>query len=101
MVFNCLQSLTIQSQITNDESPLVDEFDDNANESNMELDQDEAEVVDGDIDSSDELDPDQSNDDDSLGLDLSDANLYQWTKELKSVEVNFFTELVGPTQQKI
>ncbi|GFN98390.1 hypothetical protein PoB_002489600 [Plakobranchus ocellatus] len=77
IAFSFLQSLTVQSQNTNDEGTPVDEFDDNADESDIELDWDEEEEIDGNIESSDKLDPDQSNDDNGLGLDLGDANLYQ------------------------
>ncbi|GFO36876.1 hypothetical protein PoB_006338100 [Plakobranchus ocellatus] len=92
-----------QSQNSNDEGTTVDEFDDNVDESDIGLDQDEEEEVDGDIESSDKLDPDQSNDDDRLGLnlDLTDTNLSQLTEEPKPVEVNFFTELVGPKAEDL
>ncbi|GFO31162.1 PiggyBac transposable element-derived protein 4-like [Plakobranchus ocellatus] len=103
MAFNFLQSLTAHSQNTDDEGTPVDEFDDNADESDIELDLNEEEEVDGDIDSSD--DPDQSNEDESLDLhldlDLRDANLYQWSEELKPVEINLFTELVGPKTEDL
>ncbi|GFO17048.1 hypothetical protein PoB_004355300 [Plakobranchus ocellatus] len=87
MAFNFFQSLMLQSQNTNDGGTPVDKLN-NEGESDIELYQDEEEEVDWDIDSSDKIDPDQSNtnisnNDDGLGRDLGDTNLYQWTDELK------------------
>ncbi|GFO13748.1 PiggyBac transposable element-derived protein 3 [Plakobranchus ocellatus] len=57
MAFNFLQSLMALTQNTDDEGTPVDEFDDNADESDtcIKLNLNEEEEVDGDIDSSDPL----------------------------------------------
>ena len=98
MAFNFLQGLTTQRQNTNDEGTPVDEFDYNSEESDIELHHDDLEEVGDDIDSPNELDSDKCNGDDGLGLDLDlgERNPIRWGDELKPVEINLFTENVGP-----
>ncbi|KAK3799957.1 hypothetical protein RRG08_002373 [Elysia crispata] len=53
----------------------------------------------GDIDTSNEVDPDQSNVDD--GLDLDERDSFSWGEDLKPVEINLFTKHVGPKTEDL
>ena len=73
IAFNFLQSLTAREQNANDEDTQVGDFDYDSDESDLDLDYDDLQGDGGDIDASNELDPDGSDGDDGLDLGEGDS----------------------------
>ena len=94
-----MQSLTARGQNANEEGTPVDEFDYDSDESDVGLDHSDLHEDSGDIDTSNEVDPDQSNVDD--GLDLDERDSFSWGEDLKPVEINLFTKHVGPKTEDL